>query len=146
MDMPQKILVPVDLSDRSASAVAYAGMLAMRFDAEVVLTTNVNLPEQAAFEDLAEAEGVSVEEAGEIALRRIAREHAPNVEITTALAFRDFPAEGILATAEVEDVDLIVLASHGRTGMKRKLLGSVAEKVARSAGVPVLIVPARDTE
>ena len=145
MDVPHKILVPVDLSERSASAVAYAGMLAERFDAELILVTNVDLPERAVLEDLAETEGVSVEEAGEIALRRIAKEHAPDIEITTALTFHNFASEGILAVTATEEVDLIVLASHGRTGLKRQLLGSVAEKVARNAGVSVLIVPARDS-
>ena len=145
MDVPNKILVPVDLSERSASAVAYAGMLAERFDAELVVVTNVGLPEREVLEELAEAEGVSVEEAGQIALRRIAKEHVPNIEITTALTFENFASEGILGITATDEVDLIVLASHGRTGLKRQLLGSVAEKVARSAAIPVLIVPARDT-
>jgi nucleotide-binding universal stress UspA family protein len=58
--------------------------------------------------------------------------------------FADFPADGILAAAEIEKVDLIVIASHGRAGMRRWLLGSVAEKLVRAADVPVVIVPARE--
>jgi nucleotide-binding universal stress UspA family protein len=50
------------------------------------------------------------------------------------------PASEILKFAETHDVDLIVMASHGRTGLPRLLLGSVAEGVMRRAGCPVLVV------
>ena len=51
-----------------------------------------------------------------------------------------FAAEGILAAAERLDVDLIAVASHGRSGIKRAVLGSVAEEVSRRSARPVLIV------
>lgn len=70
----------------------------------------------------------------------------PGLATEIRFAFDDFPADGILAVAEAEGVDLIVVASHGRSGMTRWLLGSVAEKVARAAEVPVVIVPARDLQ
>ncbi|MEE9415152.1 MAG: universal stress protein [Acidimicrobiales bacterium] len=144
MDVPQRILVPVDLSDRSALAVGYAGMLATRFGAELILSTNINLPERAILEDLGAADGLSVTEAGEIELGRIANEHASGTTVRTEFTFADFPAEGILRAANTHDVDMIVIASHGHSGMTRWLLGSIAEKIARSATVPVVIVPARD--
>lgn len=53
------------------------------------------------------------------------------------------PAERILEQLEDEETDLVVLSSHGRTGVTRVLLGSVAEKVARYAPCPVLIVGGR---
>src|SRR5436853_2132927 len=51
------------------------------------------------------------------------------------------PAQVICRVAEAARADLVIVGSHGRTGFRRALLGSVAERVARSAGRPVLIVP-----
>ena len=53
------------------------------------------------------------------------------------------PPEMIVATAAASDVDLIVMSTHGRTGLVRLLYGSVAEAVLRGAAVPVLLVPSR---
>ena len=57
----------------------------------------------------------------------------------------DEPAEEIVRYAEHEQIDLIVMGTHGRTNMAHLLMGSVAEKVVRSAPCPVLTVPARTT-
>ncbi len=143
MEAPTKILVPVDLSKRSELAISYGAMLAAQSGAELILTINVNMPERAVIEDFAGGERVSIEEAGRAALHRLASRLAPDVETSLDLRFRDFPAEGILDAAESLEVDMIVVASHGRAGMSRWLLGSVAEKIARGAEVPVVIVPAR---
>ena len=51
------------------------------------------------------------------------------------------PAEQILRYAAAESIDLIVVGTHGRTGVSRVLLGSVAERVIRGAACPVLVVP-----
>ncbi|MFO0552949.1 MAG: universal stress protein [Polyangiaceae bacterium] len=61
----------------------------------------------------------------------------PQIEIITDTGD---PAEKICAHAASVDADLIVLGTHGRTGIKRLLIGSVAEKVVRLAGCPVLVV------
>ncbi len=143
---PKKILVPSDLSARSELGIAYAGMLARHLGSELVIMVNVNLPERAALEELAGAEHLSLEDAGEVALRRAAERNAPAATASFVVRFRDFPAEGILDVATAENVDMIVIPSHGRSGMTRWMLGSVAEKIARSAVVPVVIVPARDTQ
>ena len=49
----------------------------------------------------------------------------------------------ILRTAHEEDVDLIVMTTHGYSGIKHMMLGSVAEKLVRQAPMPVLVVPSR---
>lgn len=54
--------------------------------------------------------------------------------------------EEIIKTAKKEDIDLIVMGSHGRSGRQHILIGSVAEKVIRKAPCPVLIVKAKDTK
>lgn len=139
-----RILVPTDFSKHSTLGLAHAGMLANALDAELVMMSNLNLPEQQALEDFAVAERISVDAAAKNQLLVLAREYAPGVDAIPVIAHFETPADGVLAVAESEGVDMIVLASHGRSGMTRWLLGSVAEKVARGAGVPVTIVPARD--
>ena len=143
METPRKILVPVDLSKRAEQAVSYAGMLAEGLGAELVLTINVNLPEREVLEEFAEVEQTDVKQAAEVSLRALAHSRAPQVRSSTDVRFRDNPAHGILDAADAAGIDMIVLASHGRTGMTRWLLGSVAEKIARSSSIPVVIVPAR---
>jgi nucleotide-binding universal stress UspA family protein len=69
--------------------------------------------------------------------KRVPGARVPPVEVHTALGFA--PDEIVWLAAHV-DADLIVLATHGRRGLKRLLLGSVAEKVVRLAGCPVLVV------
>lgn len=137
---PTRILVPVDLSDRSATAVGYGAMLARLAGAELVLTINVNMPERAALEESMADRDTAIEVAAHTALASLADRAAPDVTATTDVRFRDFPAEGILAAADDHDVDLIAIASHGRTGLSRVLLGSVAERIARQASIPVVIV------
>lgn len=66
---------------------------------------------------------------------------APDVPVTVAATGGD-PAQEILRYAARHPIDLIVLGTHGRTGLSRILLGSVAERVLRGARCPVLVVPA----
>lgn len=143
---PKKILVPVDLSSRSEIAVGYAAMLAGVTKASLVVMLNINLPEQEVLEELAAAEHLTLEEAAETALRRVGSLHAPKVEISCVIRSKSSPADAILEVVDTEAADMIVLASHGRSGMSRWWLGSVAEKVSRHAHVPLVIVPARERE
>ena len=55
------------------------------------------------------------------------------------------PVEGICSEASTSDVDLIVLSTHGRTGIGHALIGSVAEHVVRYAKCPLIVVPCRPT-
>lgn len=63
-------------------------------------------------------------------------------EVKSALVRGPDAASGAVAFAEVNGVDLIAMASHGRTGLRRLVMGSVAESVLRRASVPVLVFPA----
>ena len=62
------------------------------------------------------------------------------VAATTIFVSRQYPADAILSTAEAQHADLIVMASHGRRGVQRLLLGSQANEVLTRSKVPVLIV------
>ena len=119
-------------------------MLATAVSAELVVMVNVNMAEREALEEISLRDDIAVEQAAEAALRGMVAACDPNVTPTIVIEHQGFPAEAILGAAAAEGVDLIVIASHGRSGMTRWMLGSVAEKVSRVADVPVLIVPARD--
>ena len=145
MQLPTKILVPVDLSERSEVAIDYAAKMAEKFDATLVLAVNVNLHEQAVLEEYAEAEDRSIDQAAEDYLFSLAEKYAPGRAVSVVVSFEDFAAEGILRAMKLSEADAVVIASHGRTGMTRWALGSVAEKIARSSDMPVTIIPARGT-
>jgi nucleotide-binding universal stress UspA family protein len=73
-------------------------------------------------------------------LECLARQHrSPELSIETVV-FLAQPAEAILSYAESEEIDLIVMATHGRTGLRRWVYGSVTEKVLHQAGCAMLIV------
>ena len=141
---PTNILVPVDLSERSERALAYAGMLAEATAAELIVMVNINMPEREVLEELTISEGLSLDEAAEHTLRQLVSRLAPEASATLVDTRADSPADAILAMAHQHDADMIVIGSHGRGGMRRFLLGSVAEKVARTSELPVVIVPSHD--
>lgn len=143
--MFDRILVPTDGSDGVEPAVATAIELAAAHDAELhalyvvdqpttVSGTGEGVPGLDNLLDELAAEGR--EATGSIADRAADR----GVEATTAVR-RGNPNDDILDYASERDVDAIVLGTHGRTGVKRALLGSVTENVVRHAEVPVLTVP-----
>lgn len=73
-------------------------------------------------------------------LRAVADCYFPGQEVAVAVEFSDDAAEAIREHAEKVHADVIAMGSHGRSGLSRALMGSVAEKVMRDAAVPVLIV------
>lgn len=143
MNAPQKIFVPIDLSERSLQGLDYAAMLATVTGASLILYCNINVPERAVLEEFGAAEHLIVDDAGLIQLRQFAQERAPGIEASFVVGYNESPAHGILDAVTAHGADLIVVASHGRAGMTRWLLGSIAEKITRTADVPVVIVPTR---
>lgn len=144
MALPNKILVPIDFSVRSRTGISTAAALAAATGASLVLMSNIGPAEQDALMDYAHAERIAVEEAAGAQLRHLGRELAPDCGVTLLVTFFDSAAEAILNTAAAEPADLIVMASHGRSGMTRWMLGSVADKVLRGSDVPVMVVPVRN--
>lgn len=85
-------------------------------------------------------------EQGEAAVDEIAeRANGADVEVTTAVR-EGTPHKEILAHADERDADMIVMSTHGRTGVSRVLIGSVTERVIRLSDCPVLAVNRPDTE
>lgn len=143
MDTTQRMLVATDLSDISSSIYKAAADLAARTKAEMIVA-HIASPEEYA-ETLREVH-LSVDEYLErfrstirFAVRKAIGERVP-VEAEVVMRARTVAAD-LLDLATRLRVDLIVMGTHGRTGLPRVLLGSVAEEVVRHAGLPVLVVP-----
>ena len=136
------ILIPTDFSEQSLTALDYAIGLAERFSSDLWLVhVHEPLPR---ISDMA-WEGVDVTERDRDALDRvkkslqkIARERVPKgVRIDTE-AINGQTVREIIKCAQREGADLIVMATHGRTGLKHVLMGSTTEAVIRRAPCPVL--------
>jgi nucleotide-binding universal stress UspA family protein len=138
--MITSILVPTDFSRPSEQALTYARSLAQRFGASLHLLHVVNRPLLAeglaaeAFMNEGTAMGSDMVEVAQDRLRK----QAPDA--TSASVVFGYAAKSIVQHASRLGVDLIVMGSHGRTGVAHILLGSVAEAVIRTAQCPVLTV------
>jgi nucleotide-binding universal stress UspA family protein len=135
----KRILAATDFSEYSAEAIGYACALADKFDSELHL---LHVLEVHAGSTPIFAGGVAVvprvketREAAEKALERVAPGRDAVRATTEGPAFL-----GIVRYAKARDIDLIVLGTHGRSGLAHVMLGSVAERVVRRAPCPVMTV------
>ncbi len=143
-----RILVGTDGSDQSMKAVEYAASLALKKDGEVLLVHVVAMdpripPSIWVTPEIEARDRKFIEElrkAAENMLNDIAKKLKEiGVNVRTRIEFGD-PAEQILRIADDEEVDMIVLGVRGISRWKKILMGSVSEKVADEAKVPVMIV------
>ena len=134
-----RILLPTDGSDANSRAVEQAVGLARETGAGLhVLFVLEDIPYAPEMMDDA-VEG-QLREIGEAAIEEIEeRAEAAGVDLVTEMR-KGVPHETILEYAEEAGVDAVVMGTHGRSGLDRYLLGSVTERVVRSAEVPVLTV------
>lgn len=141
----KKILVAIDFSPCAAQGLAYAKAMAMQFGSRLVLLHSVDLsyystsPEYVLYDfpPLIEAAEKS---AREQMLELISDTDWDGLEVEHALE-SGHPGEQVCRGARDLRADLIVTSTHGRTGLKRILLGSTAEYIVRHASCPVLVVP-----
>jgi nucleotide-binding universal stress UspA family protein len=139
----ERILVPVDFTETSDRAIAYATELASKLGASVTVMHAYQIPvygfPEGAYIATAEL-AAQITEAAEKRLDEIARAlRAGGVPTDTVL--RDGVAwEEVNTVAHEVRADLIVIGTHGRRGLARALLGSVAENVIRTSSVPVLAI------
>jgi len=136
------ILVPVDLSDASERALAHADQLAGFLDDDIIVFVVVDEAMLHAFEPLAESENTTERRAIDAQVAGVAR--SVNVPVSVEVVEAVGVAGTIIDAANDHGCRLIVMASRGRSGVQRWMLGSVAERVVRASDVPVLIVPIRD--
>jgi nucleotide-binding universal stress UspA family protein len=153
--MYERILVPTDGSDVAEAAVDHAIDLATKYDAELhalfVADTDaiayslgaeqVDRIQQGNFAGMTE-----LREKAEAATGHVADlADVEGIEVVERHA-GGRPHDMIADYAEDNDIDLIVMGSHGRSGVRRALLGSVTERTLRSTHVPVLVVDAQGAE
>ena len=146
-DLPivDTILAPVDGSAFAEAALGRAAEMARAFDAEVVLLRAVPPPLIVGSPYLPHAAQTYAEErrdrvgAAEGYLRRCAEKAELEGTVRTVVVETE-PAHAIPASAREEGADLIVMATHGRGALMRAIVGSVADKVVRTARVPVLLI------
>ena len=138
-----KILLAVDLNEDLPDAPEYAAWLAQHLDAEI-LVLNVT-PDAAHFSgfiispDYTKDFVTQLEAGAQKAMAEFMPKYFAGVK-AQGLVVQGDPAEEIMACANEKGVDLIIMASHGRKGLDRLLLGSVVQKVAKYAEQPLLTV------
>lgn len=133
---PRRILVPLDGSADAESVLPYVRYLAIRTGCEVeVLRAALPIPVLEPLDAQFLPDPVPGAAAYLESIR--ARLHADGIE-STQVVTSGAPADGILARANSGDVQLVAMATHGHSGLRRLLLGSVAEAVMRSLTVPLL--------
>lgn len=150
--MLERILVPTDFSPSSHAALGYAVYLASRMGSAVEVLHVIEQPEE-----LEEGAKVVVEGGAPKPIAQVLRDKAEeamrrflsDVPGSRGVSFKarielGKSAETTLEIATNERFDLIVMGTHGRTGLARVVVGSVAEKVIRSAPCPVMTVRVPD--
>ncbi len=137
-----KVLVPIDFSDYSKSALKYAAGFVKHFKADLILVYVVEpviYPPDFSMGQIAipsvdlDMDKRAIEE-----LNKLARQEIPSEIKVESIVKTGKPFIEIIETASEQDVDLIIIATHGHTGMEHILFGSTAEKVVRKAPCPVL--------
>ncbi len=139
-----KILVPIDFSEHSEAALAHASEVATAFGAEVVLHHVVEAALYPVAYGMAPVTSVNFEEDAKLNAEKamvplIDKLGAAGVK-ASSLIETGMASVRICETADREGFDLIVIATHGLTGLAHLLMGSTAERVVRHANCPVLTV------
>jgi nucleotide-binding universal stress UspA family protein len=142
--LPQRILVPVDFSDRDELLIEHAFEIGDLYDAQYTLIhvmAPALLPVAAgAMELMGDAEAARRIVAGRLGSLAASVE-SPRRRVHTAVVTMPFAASELVDYASSHRFDLVVIATRARSGLKRAILGSVADKVARHATMPVLVCP-----
>lgn len=142
---PKKILVATDLTPASQSAVALAADLSETLEAEVILfnaISPITFVDYGAFDDDTMSRAmVDQSKRIEARLAEMAREYFPQHVTVQTRAVSGYPISSICATADEENVDLIVMGTHGRNPVMSFLIGSVVQGVQFRTSRPLITVP-----
>lgn len=142
----KRVLVPLDGSMHACQALPLAYDVAARTGAEVQLLEVLNpLPEaEVVWDTLPRGFDARRRADAEAELNALAGEGRAQGLHVTATVTAGYPAEEIIHAAARRNVDLIVMATHGRSGIRRLVLGSVADKVLHALPTPLLLVRPSD--
>jgi nucleotide-binding universal stress UspA family protein len=146
ISMYEKILIPLDGSELAELALPYAEALAGRLGSEVTLI-HVRAPAEDPYHPMHQAYLQKMVEATKQDIKRfLDKSGKKKIKVDSAIVGSSIlighPAEEIVDYAEKENIGLIVMATHGSSGIKRWALGSVADKVVRVSKCPVLLIRA----
>lgn len=138
------ILFATDFSESSDYAFQYAFALAKKFDARLLLMHVINEPvdlrgfyvPHISFEKLEE----EIEEGAKKMMEKFCRTHIHDFANYETLIVPGIPYDEVIKKASENSADLIVLGTHGRTGLDHVLFGSTAEKIVRKSPVPVMTI------
>ena len=141
----QNILVPVDGSETSYTAVAQAAELAKAFGGKITVVQVLALDPYIAAEYISATQTNDLIERARTSVLKTLEEAAAKfsdlvIPVEAKLLEGQVVHREIIREAETSKADLIVIGSHGRTGLKRLFLGSVAQSVLGEAHIPVLVV------
>jgi universal stress protein A len=145
--LPKNILVPTDLSPHAEAAFEYACELAAKLDATVHLVNVIGIPALGVPELGVAVTSAMIESMiseNEKALEALAARRGESVRLGQVLMKTGDARDMIEEAAKEVGADLIVMGTHGRRGVSRALLGSVAEVVVRTAPCPVLTIRTHD--
>ena len=127
---PKLIIVPDDFTEPATQALSYAGKLAERFGSHLLVI---------------HADPLADHERTALKLDVHVRLNVKDTVPYTTRSLADWPVEAVIAAACSDGADLIVMGTHGRTGIRRLFLGSVTEEIVRLSPVPVIAVNANST-
>jgi nucleotide-binding universal stress UspA family protein len=140
----KKILVPVDFSEYSKMAVDYSVEFAKKFGSELILIYVIEpilYPSDFGLGQIPINQvDLEIQSKAEDELKRLIDEKIPPTIKTNYFVRTGKPFLEIINAAKEQDCDLIIIASHGHTGIEHILFGSTAEKVIRKSPIPVLTV------
>ena len=140
----KKILFPVDLSESSPKIVPFVTTMAQKFDSEIHLLfvarvfeyfSGIYVPNPSInrFES-------EIVEGAEKRLDEFTEENFKNLPGTKATVASGDISEEILKYIQSKEIDLLIMGTHGRKGLEKIVFGSIAERVAKTSPVPVLLV------
>jgi universal stress protein A len=146
MFAPKKILVPTDFSKFSDNALKQAYDIAKQYKAKIYLLHVIEIVQTCSIDYCLDDQSVKAldEKSLEFSEKMIQKQinkvfRSKDVEVVSDVK-KGRPYEEILKEQTSKKIDLIVIASHGRTGILSHLIGSIAEKVVRGAKCPVMVV------
>jgi nucleotide-binding universal stress UspA family protein len=139
----KKILVPTDFSNSAENALKVASQIAKKNDGEIILLHLLEIPHQGSDavnhgHDLPELmlfKNLAIKRLDEL----MEHECLEGINVSEVIQF-DMAFDGIMNVSKINNVDLIVMGSHGASGFKEMFVGSNAEKVVRNSQIPVLII------
>jgi nucleotide-binding universal stress UspA family protein len=144
-----RILIPTDFTEASDNAIAFGVGLAAQLGAGVIICHVYQLPMTLAGAELATSPSLAstaeIDRAARVGAQQAILRHAQQQVPLAAIVRPGDPEIEIRTIAREIGADLIILGTHGRTGLMRALLGSVTDDVVRHSEIPVLVLHGNET-